>query len=81
MMLDSVDDVADHDLGFDEVVICPELFGAGFVFGLRECGQHDDANIHGLRRVAQDIEHIEAVDLWHHGVQDDQIGAKLDSGR
>lgn len=78
MVFDPVDHVTDDDLGFDEVVICAEFFGAGFVFGLAERRQHDDADIHGLWRIAQDVEDIKAVDLGHHGVEQDKIGLELD---
>ena len=69
--LDTVDDVADDDLGFDEVIVYAEALGALLVAFLTEGGQHDDLEIGRFGGVAQYVEHVEAADFGHHGVEQD----------
>jgi hypothetical protein len=73
VVLDAVNDIGDDDLGFDEIIVDAKAFGAFFVAVLTECGQHDDLEVAGIRRVAQYVEDVEAADLGHHDVQQNEV--------
>lgn len=75
MVFDTRNDIADHNLGLHEVVIRTELFGAFFVFGLAKSREHNDAHISRLRRIAEHIEYVKAVYLWHHDIENDEVWA------
>lgn len=72
-MLDALDDVSDHNLGFDEVIVDTEGFGAFFVGFLAEGGQHDDLEVGGFRGITEDVEDVEAADFGHHNIEEDQF--------
>ena len=46
-----------------------KLFGTLFVLWLAQCRQHDHANIGCLWRMAQNVQHVKATDLWHHRIK------------
>lgn len=81
MVLDTVDDVADNYLGFDEVIVDTEALGTLFVAFLTEGSQHDNLEVGCFVGVAQYIEHVEATDFGHHGVEQHQVGTVLFGSR
>src|SRR6266545_1138061 len=74
MVLNAVDDIGDNDLGFYEVIVNTKTFGALAVALLAQCSKHNNFDICGLGRVAENIENIKPADLWHHYVEQYQIG-------
>lgn len=77
--MDDAYDVFDTDLRFDQVAVRTELFAALALVFAGERGHHDNFNVFGFGRGTQNIQHVEAADLWHHDVADNQLRTFLDS--
>lgn len=70
----AVYNVADNHLGFNEVIVYTEALGTLFVGFLAEGCEHDYLEVSGFWSVAEDVEHIETADFWHHGVEQHEVG-------
>lgn len=81
VMFDAFHYVTDDYLGFDEVIVDTERFGALFVFGLAQGGQHDDPDIRRIRRITEDVQHVKPTDFWHHRVKQDKVRLEFDRSR
>lgn len=81
MKLDPINHIGYNHLGFDEVIVHAEALGTLLVAFLAEGGEHDNFEIGGFGRVAEDIQHIKAADLGHHGVQQDEVGPVIFGSR
>lgn len=81
MVLDALYHVAYDDLRFYQVIVGAQFFGGFFIFGLAKGREHDYADITGLGSVTQDIQHIKARYLRHHGVEHNKVGFVFERGR
>ena len=80
MVFDAVDDIGDDDLGFDEVVVDAEAFGAGFVAFLAEGGEHNNLGVGGFWGVAQNIKDVTTTDFGHHDIEEYEVGVVAEDG-
>jgi negative regulator of genetic competence, sporulation and motility len=78
MVLDAVNDVGDDDLGFDEVFVDTEGFGAFFIAVLAECRQHDDFKVGSFGGITEYIKYVEAADFRHHDIKQHEVWMKIE---
>jgi hypothetical protein len=60
-------------LGFYKVAVGTKLVCPGFIFGLGECGHHDNFGVLGFRGIAQDVQHVKTANPRHHYIGNDEL--------
>ena len=67
------------NLRFDEVAVCSQCLAAHALVLAGECRHDNHLDAARLGGATQDIEHVEATNLGHHHIADDELRTFFDS--